>query len=230
MGEINVARVEDEDISRCFQVLSESFGHDAPFVDIYFPNHDTSPGQIQGSRRLTTWKNTSESSVFLKATTRNRGSAGEELVVGFAVWTYMKDPPPAELEDDENAEEIWPDRQDREFMARLWREYVKPRTQAVKDSGEKGVYVLELLAVHPDYQGLGAGKALVEWGTAAADRLGIRAVVEGTPAGRRLYEKCGLRVEIEGMEFNTGEEFAARAKPKLFFMTREPVFPFPRQG
>ena len=29
--------------------------------------------------------------------------------------------------------------------------------------------VLELLAVHPDYQRLGAGTALVKWGTHAAD-------------------------------------------------------------
>jgi GNAT superfamily N-acetyltransferase len=29
--------------------------------------------------------------------------------------------------------------------------------------------VLELLAVHPDYQRLGAGTALVKWGTKAAD-------------------------------------------------------------
>lgn len=33
--------------------------------------------------------------------------------------------------------------------------------------------VLELLAVHPDYQGLGAGSGLVRWGTDKADEQGI---------------------------------------------------------
>ncbi|TGJ84210.1 hypothetical protein E0Z10_g4582 [Xylaria hypoxylon] len=220
MSKIIVAVVEDEDVPKCFQVMSESFGHNAPFVDSYFPNHDTSFGQIQGSQRLTAWKNTSESSAFLKAVLSN--NIGEELIIGFAVWTHMKDLPPAELENAENVEEVWPNEEDREFTAQLWRDYVKPRTQAVKDSGERGVYVLELLAVHPGHWRLGAGTALVKWGTRAADGLGIRAIVEGTPAGRPLYEKCGLLVEIEEMRFDIGEDFAARAKPKLSFMTREP--------
>ncbi|KAI0449464.1 hypothetical protein F5B21DRAFT_494207, partial [Xylaria acuta] len=224
VDQTHVALVDDEDIPKCFQVLSESFGHDAPFVDIYFPNHDTSVGRIQGSKRLATWKNTSKNSTFLKAVTRvdQKNYVPEELIIGLAVWTHMKDPPPAELEKAENVEEVWPNGEDREFMTRLWRDYVKPRTQEVNDSGGRGVNVLELLAVHPDHQRLGAGRALVEWGTRAADELAIKAVVEGTPVGRRLYEKCGLRVEIEEMQFDTGEEYAERKKPKLLFMTREP--------
>ena len=34
--------------------------------------------------------------------------------------------------------------------------------------------VLELLAVHPEHQRLGAGKALVRWGTEAADKQGLQ--------------------------------------------------------
>ncbi|KAI1348039.1 hypothetical protein F5Y01DRAFT_293341 [Xylaria sp. FL0043] len=108
-------------------------------------------------------------------------------------------------------------------MAALWKDYIKPRSQAVRDSGGNGVYVLELLAVQPDHQRLGAGTALVSWGVEASDRSQVKAVVEGTPAGRRLYEKCGFSAEIEEMIFDTGEEFAERAKPKLVFMTRESI-------
>ncbi|KAI1736980.1 hypothetical protein F4680DRAFT_429805 [Xylaria scruposa] len=220
----HVALVGDEDIPKCFQILSESFGHDAPFVDIYFPNHDTLIGQVQGSKRLATWRNTSKNSTFLKAVIRinEKNKVDEDSIIGFAIWTHMKDPPPVDIEKAENVEEVWPNEQDRKFMAQLWKDYVKPRTQAVKDSGEKGVNVLELLAVHPDHQRHGAGRALVEWGTRAADRMAIKAVVEGTPVGRRLYEKCGLHVEIEEMLFDTAEEFKGRKKPKLLFMTREP--------
>ena len=50
----------------------------------------------------------------------------------------------------------------------------------------------------------------------------LQAIVEGTPVGRHLYEKCGFRVEIEEMRFDVGEEFAGRRKPKLTFLTREP--------
>ncbi|KAI1076554.1 hypothetical protein F5B20DRAFT_320491 [Whalleya microplaca] len=220
-AKVGVAFVSDEEMPTCFQVLSKSFGHDAPFVDIYFPDHDTPSGQVQGSKRLTTWKQTSKDSEFLKAVTR-ASQGDEERIIGLAIWTYMRETPPAELEQAENVKEVWPDQGDREFMTRLWRDYVVPRTQAIKDSGGKGVYVLELLAVHPDYQRLGAGTALVKWGTNAADEQGLKAIVEGTPVARRLYEQCGLRAEIEEMRFDVGEEFIGRKKPKLVFMTRKP--------
>ncbi|KAI0101147.1 hypothetical protein F4814DRAFT_106430 [Daldinia grandis] len=219
---IDISPLYSEEIPTAFQVLSKSFGHDAPFVDIYFPNHDTPSGQAQGSKRLAAWKQTSEASTFLKTTTR--GDQGDqELIVGFAVWTLMKEAPPADLAEEEDVEEIWPDEGDREFMTRLWSDYVIPRSEAIEESGGKGVYVLELLAVDPEYQRLGAGTALVEWGTKAADQQGLQAVVEGTPVARRLYEKCGLRAKIEQMCFNVGDEFAGRKKPKLIFMTREPM-------
>ncbi|KAG4222709.1 hypothetical protein PC116_g28818 [Phytophthora cactorum] len=136
---VNVSPLSDEDIPISFQVLSKSFGHDAPFVDIYFPNHDTPSGQEQGSKRLTAWKQGSEASTFLKATTRG-DQGGQELIIGLAVWTLMKELPPAELAKAENVEEVWPDEADREYMTRLWSDYVVPRSKAIEDSGGKGVY------------------------------------------------------------------------------------------
>ncbi|KAI1376848.1 hypothetical protein F4677DRAFT_418204 [Hypoxylon crocopeplum] len=220
--QIRVALLSDEDINECFQVLSKGFGHEAPFVDIYFPDHDTPSGQAQGSKRLKTWKQTSTDSTFLKAITR-AGRGDQEHIIGLAIWTHMKESPPAELDKVEDVQEVWPDKDDREFMTCLWKDYVVPRTRAINDSAGKGVYVLELLVVHPDYQRLGAGKALVKWGTQAADEQGLMAVVEGTPIGRRLYEQCGLSAEIEEMRFDVGEKFIGRKKPKLIFMTREPA-------
>lgn len=137
----DVALVGTEDMATCFEVVSKSFGHDAPFMDIYFPNHDTPSGQLQGSNRLTAWRRSTENSVFLKAVTSIEGDpANKQRIMGFAIWTHMKDIPPQKLENAENVEEIWPDVNDRKFMAAMWEEYVKPRTQAVRDSHGKGVY------------------------------------------------------------------------------------------
>ncbi|KAI2610537.1 hypothetical protein GGR54DRAFT_370814 [Hypoxylon sp. NC1633] len=217
-GSVSAVILADEDIPTCFQVVSLSFAHDKPFVDIYFPNHDTPHGQAQGSERLTAWKRTSKDSTFLKAVIQEDS---QEQIIGIGIWTLMKTAPPAELEKAENIE-AWPDEADREFMARLWKDYVVPRSQAVENSNGKGAYVLELLAVHPDYQRLGAGTALVQWGTNAADELGVQAVVESSPVGRRVYQKCGFHIDIEEMRFDVGERFANRRKPLLTFMTREP--------
>jgi hypothetical protein len=139
MDRVDIALVSTEDVPPCFRVVSKSFGHDAPFVDMYFPNHDTPSGQVQGSSRLAAWRQGSQDSTFLKAVIRD-DQGDQEHIIGLAVWTHMKDPPPAALEEVEDVEEIWPDVNDREFMTRLWRDYVVPRTQAIIDSGGKGVY------------------------------------------------------------------------------------------
>ncbi|KAI1633320.1 hypothetical protein F4809DRAFT_623952 [Biscogniauxia mediterranea] len=219
--DIVVCQVSYEDIPTCFQIISRSFGHDAPFFDMYFPHHDTPGGHAQGSQRLIAWKQSSDNSTFLKAVMRDR-EGGQEHIIGFAVWTFMKEAPPAELVKAENIQEVWPDEADREFMTSLWRSYVIPRTRVVNDANGKGVYVLELLGVHPEYQRLGAGTSLVQWGTCEADKHGVKAVVEGTPVARRLYEKCGLLPQIEEMTFDVGEEFSGRRKPDILFMVREP--------
>ncbi|RYP54765.1 hypothetical protein DL768_000493 [Monosporascus sp. mg162] len=182
-GTIEVALLADEEVPTSFQVLSKSFGHDAPFVDIYFPDHDTVSGQAQGSKRLTQWKQTSADSTFLKAVTRGF-QEGQDHIIGLAIWTYMREAPPPELDKVEDVEEVWPDKDDRKYMTRLWRDYVIPRTQAIKDSCGKGVYVLEMLAVHPDYQRLGAGAALVKWGTQAADEHGLKPACGAAPGLR----------------------------------------------
>ena len=138
-SKVDVALISDGEMPACAEVISKSFGHDAPFVDIYFPNHGTPSGQAQASKRLAAWKQSSESSTFLKAITRaDEGS--QEHIIGLAVWTLMKEAPPPELSKVEDVEEVWPDEDDREFMTRLWREYVVPRTRAIRDSEGKGVY------------------------------------------------------------------------------------------
>jgi len=137
-GQICVAPLADDDIPASFQVLSKSFGHDAPFVDIYFPAHDTPAGQAQGSKRLQAWKHGAPNSTFLKAVTKT--GPCQDRLIGIAIWTHMDEAPPAELEKVEDVEEVWPDEKDREFMTRLWREYVVPRSEAIEGSKGRGVY------------------------------------------------------------------------------------------
>ena len=152
---VHVAHLaDDEDVAASFAVLSASFGHDAPFVDAYYPLHDTAAGRAQGAARLAAWRLASAAkSAFLKAVLvpggggadGNDGGGGEgerrEKIVGFAIWTLMREPPSPDLRDAEpHPEAVWPDPSDREFVRRLWREYVVPRSRAVEAAGGKGVY------------------------------------------------------------------------------------------
>lgn len=86
------------------------------------------------------WKKNSSDSVFLKAVTSIDDDMSMGDILGMAVWTHMKDIPPQKLEDAENVEEVWPDVDDRKFMTALWEDYVKPRSQAVRDSHGSGVF------------------------------------------------------------------------------------------
>lgn len=136
-NKVEVSLVSDEDIPTCFEVISKSFGHDAPLIDNYFPQHDTPSGQEKGSKRLLAWKQSAPDSAFLKAVIQQEG---KEQIVGHAIWTLMKEAPPADLAKIENVEEVWPDRDDREFITRLWKDYVVPRTKVINESSGKGVY------------------------------------------------------------------------------------------
>lgn len=64
--------------------------------------------------------------------------------------------------------------------------------------------VLHILVVDPAYQRRGAGGLLLDWGVAEADRLGVFAYLEGTPAGRPLYERYGFRA-VKRTEFRLRE-------------------------
>ena len=80
--------------------------------------------------------------------------------------------------------------------------------------------VLELLAVGPEFRRQGVGAALVNWGVTAADNKKVGAVVESTDAGRAMYERCGLKCEIENMTFEVGQKFKGKKVPKLGFMVK----------
>ena len=136
-SKVEVALVSDEDIPTCCRILSESFAHNEPFIDAWFPHHETSSGQAQGTKRLLEWKETSPESTFLKAVTYRDN---QEQIMGFAIWKREKEQIPAELDKTEDVEEIWPNKNDREYMARLWRDYVVPQNKAISDSKGKGVY------------------------------------------------------------------------------------------
>ena len=126
------------DLDSCFAIISAAFQHRAPFVDVLFPNHDTPQGAEQGVIRLKSWQDSDPNAHFIRAASSNGDT------VGFAVWTFMHEPPPADLAKVEDMEAVWgklPNGEaEKEFARQLWRWYVIPRSDAVKASGEKGVY------------------------------------------------------------------------------------------
>jgi ribosomal protein S18 acetylase RimI-like enzyme len=50
------------------------------------------------------------------------------------------------------------------------------------------------MLVHPDYQGRGIGKRILQRGLEESDKAGRAVFLESTLAGTRLYESCGFEV------------------------------------
>lgn len=136
---VSIGLCSDEDLPACFSAMAKGFDHDAPFFDIYYPGHDTPVGQSRGSERLLAWKKAAPESTFLKAILRS-APEDPDKVIGFAVWTLMKEPPSPDLDELEDINNVWPDASDAEYMRRLWRKYVIPRSNVVASSKGAGIY------------------------------------------------------------------------------------------
>ncbi|GIK03390.1 hypothetical protein Aspvir_007459 [Aspergillus viridinutans] len=80
--------------------------------------------------------------------------------------------------------------------------------------------VLELLVAHPQHQGKGVGKALLDWGMRIADERNVRIYLEATPEGYPLYSKCGWRdVEDLVMDYSL---YGGEGDATYVVMIREP--------
>lgn len=81
--------------------------------------------------------------------------------------------------------------------------------------------VLELLITHPQHQGKGVGKALLDWGVRIADERKARMYLEATPEGYPLYRKYGWRdVEDLVMDFSL---YGGEGEARYVVMMREPA-------
>lgn len=56
---------------------------------------------------------------------------------------------------------------------------------------------LNAIGTHPEHQGRGAGKRLVQWGVQLADQLGLPMYLEASKEGWPLYQKFGFEVLVE---------------------------------
>ena len=129
-----------DDLPSCFSLISTTFGHWAPFIDVFFPEHDTPAGAAQGTARLQTWQASDPNAHFIRASRPGGPNGG---VVGFAIWTFMSEEPPAELEQTEDVTAVWEQRggeAEVRFAKEIWRSYVRPRSEAVREAGGKGVF------------------------------------------------------------------------------------------
>lgn len=111
---------------------------------------------------------------------------------------------------------------DREYVSFVLEHFFDGRRKRVKGSA----VLLDMCFTDPEYHRRGAGKMLVNWGVQRADEMGVKAFVEASPEGRRLYESCGFEmveeVGLKGDDVEKGgrEEWKGYAVADWIFMER----------
>ncbi|GFF78261.1 hypothetical protein IFM61392_00374 [Aspergillus lentulus] len=85
----------------------------------------------------------------------------------------------------------------------------------------EGDIVLELLVTHPQHQGKGVGKALLDWGVRMADQKNARIYLEASPEGYPLYRKYGWR-DVEDIVIDYSV-YGGEGDARYVVMIREPA-------
>lgn len=84
------------------------------------------------------------------------------------------------------------------------------------------IKVLNFLTVLPQHQGRGAGKLLLDWGLAEADKRHVQTCLESTPAGMSLYTKAGfVTAEVIAADmhaFGWREPYDEEAAERIFMI------------
>ncbi|KAH7413360.1 hypothetical protein BKA64DRAFT_719271 [Cadophora sp. MPI-SDFR-AT-0126] len=211
--ELSVATEADmESISRSQMA---AFHPIDPVHSLIFPSPTPIPESTISSvttRQLSTWRKNPTGIRWVKITDSAKplDEQGRPFVIAAAKWIFFD-------EERDGEEERWP----REGEVKVdWVQPNPPTPNAPKikyevagaDDAPYISYILEtfytnkrrymtgacavldICFTHPTYQKRGAGKLLVEYGIAEADRRGVPAWVEASVFGKGLYEKFGFGV------------------------------------
>jgi len=207
-----VESMTEADFPRGFEILSEAFAHDHEYIETVFPKHETASGRKIGGERLLSIDKAQTYAHFLKAL----DAKGE--IIAMAKWNLFRNEIPPE--DGIGTQEFWDDKATAEYADSIYRHYLTKRRKAIRESGGN-LASLDLLVVDPKHFRKGAGRALIRWGLAWADKMGVEAVVEASTVGVPAYEAEGFRNLGEvTVEIPDAPEFAHRPRQKFYWMVR----------
>jgi len=79
---------------------------------------------------------------------------------------------------------------------------------------------LDYITTTPSHQGKGVATLLVKSGLVEADKVGLKTIVMSTPAGKKLYEKCGFQLLSTVVQDDS--KFGGTGSYVCHFLVREP--------
>ncbi|KAF6837088.1 GNAT family protein [Colletotrichum musicola] len=225
------------DFHQAAEVSINAFGHqvrDGVYM-LMNPGWDNPAGVAASGERIaarfravTTDNQGRPNTIFLKATIPDPDNSGKRRIAGAAIWMQASnveghgEPNPTDMKKALGLEELYPGNEaEQRYLAQCIGSLHKRRAEVVREkekASPPAVFVLDMCAVDPKFQGRGAAKKLVQWGLDEAKRRGLEAILEGSTMGRRVYVKLGFKQEGGEIEYNVDEEFASRDRPSNVFM------------
>ncbi|KAH8668840.1 acyl-CoA N-acyltransferase [Xylariales sp. PMI_506] len=187
MSRIEIREAQYSDLPRAAHVLAQAFGPDNLFGELIHPYRKEFPNDsdLYWLRRIRVDYWNFRDKLFV-ATTKEEES-GNEVIRGNLlrpiVSAVMK----------LNAL-VWPNRAcDPEKEDILERGF--PHFAHVWSGNRAESWYLAVLGVHPDYQGKGIGRVLVQWGLQRAQEEGICASVAASRGKDGFYTRCGFDIQ-----------------------------------
>ncbi|MCJ1436450.1 hypothetical protein MMC27_005829 [Xylographa pallens] len=122
-------------------------------------------------------------------------AAGEEVIVGVAVWALEEGS--QRIGDFQHVnEDAWPmiPRSEKRDQHKEHNQILCERAHEAQEKYFACISELEMLVVHPAYQGHGHGGALVKWGMEIARIDGVQQGVIGPAKGMKLYQSLGFEL------------------------------------
>ena len=186
-----------EDFSHLVKVEEQAYGSSKMLSLLFSPSPSISSDQshsdlitnLRLERHVKSWKD-DPSSVYLKAVT----SKGE--IIGMATWNFYTD---ASISRDPWRGMKVPEGGNQELGNHYFGTLVRAREEVY---GESRSYVLLAnLVVAPNWQRMGVGKVLLEWGLQEVDELGLECWLDASPYGLGLYKRYGWK-EVKVLDFD----------------------------
>ena len=194
-------------------------------IRLFFPLHGQGPearavALKESTERQIGWHRGDASSRWIKVIDTDTGR-----LAGAACWHIFESDPYAEPSEEECT--WYPAGADREMANDLMEQFMTPRMtymgkphmcmccqlDGFTETRLTGS-VLEICFVHPDFRRRGAGRLLMEWGIAKADRMGMESYIDATAEGKPLYEAYGF-VAANRLDFNLDKHDASPNRKEL---------------
>ena len=249
-GDVRAEVVEsEEDVIAGFDAVAEAFGRqtqDALWIsmnpgwdDLARPDGGRArhaARMVQRWRSVTRDRDGNPNTVFLKGTVPDSADPSRRVVAAFAIWQQVSfvpgrgDPPTADMKEaGTDPAELHPgDESEQRFASQLFASLFTHRTAALREmqtsnSESPVLFLLDLCAVHPDFQRRGLASALVRWGVDEARRRGgLECATEASVMGRLTYPHLGFSPVAE-VVYEVDPEFRDRKVPPNVFMRTGPL-------